>query len=701
MSDKPSFFAELKRRHVWRVAIAYAVTAWLLLQLAAIVLPTFSAPHWVLKVLIGVFVLFFPIAIIVAWAFEVTPEGVRRTEPEGSEAARPAQIHRRVGRTLTIITFVVLSAAVGVLAWQLTAARSDSAAMDTPPAKSIAVLPFENLSTDKANAYFAAGMQDLILTKLADIGDLKVISRTSTMQYGSHPQNLTQIGKELGVATLLEGSVQKSGDQVLVNVQLIDAKTDSHLWAESYTRTLKNVFGVEGEVAEQIAQSLKARLSPAETQRLATALSADPAANDLYLHAEYFTNQGDINYDTAAWKQAIPLYEQAIAKVPDFALARARLSYVQSRLAWFGGSGEDVQHLRAEARTQAERALAQAPELAAAHLAMGYSDYYGRGDYAGALTAFAAALKLRPNDAAALAARGYVLRRQGRFEAASAALKLAIAHDPRNSTLAYDLGETYMLASRYPEAEAAFRHALALDPDNVNAKYQYSVSLLLASGDVARSLAAAQGSAPQLQLWRAKLLTSQRKYPAAFALLAGIPDTPDNFPFAYGSKAQQQADLYRLMGDGARARAMYEKALPLARAQIEAEAGSASNEGIAWSTVAGVELGLGHTAAGLAAIAKSQALMARAHDHYYGPVVMELNASRYAEARRPDLAVPLLAKALATPGIGVDYSPALLWLDPAWDPIRHDPRFQALLKKYAKDRPASVPPAATSTGVAQ
>ncbi|MGH7057859.1 MAG: tetratricopeptide repeat protein, partial [Acetobacteraceae bacterium] len=541
-----SLFAELKRRHVYRVGIAYAVTAWLLLQLANIVLPTFGAPGWVLKALIAIFVIFFPVALLLAWAFEVTPEGVHRTETADSEAARPARSHRRVGRTLNAVTLVVLAAAVGVLAWQLSMKSHPGTAVAASaiPAKSVAVLPFENLSGDKNNAYFVAGMQDLILTKLADIGDLKVISRTSTLQYGSRPKNLTLVGRQLGVATLLEGSVQKAGDQVLINVQLIDAKTDSHIWAQSYQRTLANVFGVEGEVAEQIARALKAKLSPAETKRLATALSNSPAANDLYLRAEYFANRGDINFSTASWKQAIPLYKQALAKAPDFALARARLSYVESELAWFGGGGEDVQHLKAEARSQAKRALALAPELAAAHLAIGYSDYWGQSDYVGALTAFAAALTARPNDADALAARGYVLRRQGHFEAAIAALRQALARDPRNSALAYDLGETYKMASHYSEAEAVFQHALALDPTNVNAKVQYSVAILYASGDVPRALAVAQGDDPQLQSWRVSLLALQRKYKAALAFLDRIPDTPDNFYYLNGSKALQQADLY-------------------------------------------------------------------------------------------------------------------------------------------------------------
>ncbi|MGH8283944.1 MAG: tetratricopeptide repeat protein [Gammaproteobacteria bacterium] len=689
---QPSFLARLKQHHLYRVALGYGTAIAIGIQVVARAFPYFGWTAAVPAVII-ILIASFPVALVLAWLL-VKP----------ADLAQQTVWQKRHWKLGAIVTPVVIAAVVvsGIYAFRFGeqhAARvaaeqaaaqakpAASVAVPTIPAKSIAVLPFDNLNVDKQDAYFVVGMQDLILTKLADIGDLKVIARTSTMQYGSHPENLTLVGKQLGVATLLEGSVQKAGNQVLINVQLIDAKTDAHIWAQSYQRTLDNVFGVEGEVAEQIATALNAKLSPAETQRLATALSNNPAANDLYLRAEYFANQGQINYATAALKQAIPLYRQAIAKVPDFALARARLSYVESALAWFGGGGENVQQLKADARSQAEQALALAPHLAEAHLAIGFSDYWGRGDYTGALTAFAAALKAHPNDADALLGRGYVLRRQGHFDAAIAALQQALALDPRNTDLAFELGATYLIVSRYAEAEATFQHALALDPHNITAKVQYSQAMLYADGDVARALAAAQGDAPPLQQWRVTLLMYQRKYQAALTLLAGIPDTPDNFLSAADSKAQQQADLYRLMGDAARARPLFEKALPLARVQVKALAGSDSIESEVWDTVADAELGLGHTAAGLTAIAQSQALMTRAHDHFYGPGVMLNNASFYAEAGRPDLAVPLLKKALAARGIGWAYSPVLLWLDPAWDPIRHDPRFQALLKKYARDKP--------------
>ncbi|MGH8397395.1 MAG: tetratricopeptide repeat protein [Gammaproteobacteria bacterium] len=695
-NTQSSFFARLKQHHIYRVAVGYGTAIAVGIQVVARAFPYFGWAAAVPAVII-ILIAGFPLAIVLAWLLVKPANLAQQTVWQ--------QRHWKLGAIVipVVIAAVVISGIYAfkfnerhearIVAEQVAQQVAAQAKTVTPvavsaiPAKSIAVLPFDNLNVDKKNAYFVAGMQDLILAKLADIGDLKVISRTSTEHYGSHPENLTIVAQQLGVATLLEGSVQKAGNQVLITVQLIDAKTDAHIWAQSYQRTLENVFGVEGEVAEQIATALNTKLSATETQRLATALSSDPVANDLYLHAEYFANQGNINYATAAWKQAIALYRQAIAKVPDFALARARLSYNESQLAWFGGGGENVQQLRADARTQAEQALALAPELAEAYLALGSSDYWGRGDYAGALTAFTAALKVRPNDADALAATGYVLRRQGRFEAAIVALQQALAHDPRNSALAFELAATTMMVSRYAEAEVEFQHALALDPTNARARLQYSNTILFASGDIARALAAAQGDAPQLQVQRVNLLTYQRKYQEALALLATIPDTPDNFSASAGSKALQQADLYRLVGDAARAKPLFEQALPLARAQVKAQTGSDIVESQVWVNVADAELGLGHTSAGLAAIAKSQALMSKSGDHLYGPGVMTSNANLYAEAGRPDRAVPLIAMALASPGNGLNYSPVLLWLDPAWDPIRKDPRFQALLNKYSSDKP--------------
>lgn len=360
----------------------------------------------------------------------------------------------------------------------------------------------------------------------------------------------------------------------------------------------------------------------------------------------------------------------------------------------------DVPRLIADARSNAERSLKLASNLPAAQLALGYCDYYGRGDYDTALKAFAAALALRPNDGDTLAAQGYVQRRQGRFDAAIASLLKATTLDPRNSSLAADLGVTYMLASRYPEAERSLQRALALDPHNLNAKGNLSAAILYASGDIPRALAVVQGDNSPLKLQRVTLLTYQHQYQEALALLDTIPDTSDNFGpgSGVGPKALAQAELYRRMGDIAQARPLYEKALPQVRAQLPQLQGV--NQALQWNYLATVELGLGNTAQALDTLAKVQTLINNSHDNVYGPIAKEVIATLYAEAQRPDLAIPLLAKALATPGLGAYYSPVLLWLDPAWDPIRHDPAFQALLKKYAKFKPAVIPAAPASVATA-
>ncbi|MBS0381012.1 MAG: tetratricopeptide repeat protein [Proteobacteria bacterium] len=707
MAEPSGFFAELKRRHVWRVAIAYAVTGWLLVQVATQVFPFFEIPNWAVRLVIALIVAGFPIAVIVAWVYELTPEGLRRTAPADSPAARPPHVNRRIARKLNTIIIALLATVVVVLSVRLlivqrhvtavaqvaptsAPATTVAAARQAAPARSIAVLPFQNLSDEKGSEYFVAGMQDLILTKLAEIGDLKVISRASTQQYATRPANLKIVGEQLGVATILEGSVQRRGNQVLINVQLIDSHSDAHLWAQAYHRTLDDVFGVEGEVADKVAESLKATISPHESASLAAAPTRNRAAYDTYLRAEYLAVKGFANYDTASMKAAIPLYRQAIDQDPAFALAYARLSYAESQLGWFGRGDNDEKVLHANARSHAERALELAPELPAAYLAMGYTDYWGRGDYAAALKAFAKALVLRPNDAGALAAQGFVQRRQGDFEAAIASLEQAFALDPRNASLAFETGSAWMMISRYSDADRWLRRALEIDPHNRNAQVYLSNSVLLATGDIERALVAAQGDDPALKLQRVGLLMYQRKYADALALLDSVSDDPDNFSGAtLGSispKALQQAELHRLMGDARLARKLYAQALPAIREQLAQHQGI--NQAFSWQNLATAELRLGHTQQALDATARVQAIVDASHDFAYGPGLLQQNAMLYADANRPDLAVPQLAKALEVRGIGMFYSPVMLWLDPAWDPIRKDPRFQALLGKYAQHKPA-------------
>jgi TolB-like protein/Flp pilus assembly protein TadD len=679
-------WARLKKRKLVQWTLAYLAGAWALLQVVDLAADSYHWPDVVMHVLFATLLLGLGVTWLLAWYHGERGE----QKVSGVELLLLAGVFAIGG--FLIWRFALSPPAETVAATPAAKAPVVAPSPQTIPDKSIAVLPFENLSEDKGNKYFADGMQDLILTKLAGIGELKVISRTSTLQYGSHPSNLKQIGRELGVATLLEGSVQKAGDQVLINVQLIDSQTDAHLWAQAYTRTLDNVFGVEGEVAGKIADALKSKLSPAETKRLATTLSDDPDANDLYLRGDYFANRGQVNYDTAAMKQAITFYRQAIAKAPDFAQARAQLSVVESALGWFGGGGTDTATLYADALTQAEQALKLAPDLADAHLALGLYDYFGKGDYAKALKAISAALALRPNDSLALLSKASVLRRQGKFNEAIRVFQKALALDPRNTILASEMGTTYMMTSQYALAEQAFQRALALDPANVNAKEFFTLAIVYRSGDLSKALTQVQGDNPRLELARVGFMTWARKYDQALTLLQSIPDSPDTFAANGGPKSLQLAQLYGLRGDPAKAHAFYAKALPQARAQYAALAGSpVINQAFALISVAQAELGLGQTEAGLTDTAKVLAVAEHTGDHLYAPNLMTRCAVLYAQAGRADKAVTVLSTVLSTPGIGAFYSPVMLWLDPAWDPIRKTPEFQALLKKYASSKPANVP----------
>ncbi len=691
----------LKQRKLVQWAVAYVAFAFALIQGADVVAQQFGWPEGIRRGITLALVLGFFVVLVLAWYHgERGAQRVTGTElliitlllaVGGGVLSRYARapVVSAAGSSTGVVPasgMAPVSQAVGTTPASMAASP---AANQSTPAKSIAVLPFENLSSDKDNAYFSDGMQDLILTKLADIGQLKVISRTSTMKYASHPEDLKTIAQQLGVATILEGSVQKAGNQVLINVQLIDAHTDSNIWADSYTRTLDNIFGVEGEVAQKIADALKAKLSPVESAQLAALPTTNQAAYDLFLRAEYQAHKGNLNYDTDEFHAAIPLYRQAIQKDPNFALAYAQLSFAESGVVWFGSGEDDVKPLVADSLAQAEKALALQPRLVAGYLALGYNAYWGRQDYPAALKAFAAALKLRPNDADAFAATGYVLRRQGRFDEAIAAMRRALVLDPRDSHVADNLGETCAAVGRTAEAAQFYERAMALDPDSYQARGDYSGLILASSGDVARALKMAQGDAPLLQLERVQLLTYQRKYRDALALLADIPDAADAFNYQSGPKALWQASLHRLMGDDAQARPLYARALSESRARIARLTGNADKLGFVWNHVGAAELGLGKLDDALAAAAKSQALSTQSGDRFFALGVTQLNAALYAQAGRADLALPLLAKALASPGIGTFHSPVTLGFDPAWDPIRHDPRFQALLKKYARYKPAS------------
>src|SRR6266576_3602186 len=482
-SEKRSFFTELKRRNVYKVAVAYAVAAWLLIQAASILFPTFDAPPWLMQIFVVILVIGFPAALVFSWAFEITPEGIVRE----SEVEHGKPITRRAGRKIVAMTVVLAIFAAGLLIFQVLRARStmtprQSEAATAIPEKSIAVLPFENRSEDKANAYFADGIQDEILTRLSNIADLKVISRASTQHYKSAPDNLREIAKQLGVATVVEGCVQKSANAVRINVQLIDARSDSHLWARSYDREIKDVFAVESEVAQEIADSLQAKLSPAEAKTLAATPTKDTVAYDLFLRAEHEERLAENSLSPESYEQAAAWYQQAIARDPNFALAMARLVRNRMDRHWFLEQMTDAE--LAQVHSMAEHAIALAPTLAEAHVALGNYFYHGYRQYEQALTEFERALQLQPNAATAVEYSGYVHRRQGQWARCLDEFKRALEEDPRNALLAGNVAATYVTLRMWKETERAAQHTLELDPRSAEGMRALLDSFVRGSGDV-------------------------------------------------------------------------------------------------------------------------------------------------------------------------------------------------------------------------
>src|SRR5437762_7719563 len=453
----PNFFAELKRRNVYKVAVAYAVVGWLVIQISSTVLPTFHAPEWLVQTLVVLVALGFPIALVLAWAFEATPEGIKRTEVAD---ARPATSGHKKHAWIYI---VVISAAISVTLFFLgryTAGNKKAvAAPNELPQKSIAVLPFDNLSRDPDNAFFAEGVQDEILTRLAKVADLKVIARTSTQRFKSAPENLPDIAKQLGALNILECSVQKVNDQVRVNVQLINALTNAHLWADIYDRKLTDIFAVESDIAKTIADTLQAKLTGSEKTAISKTPTTNPEAYELYLKGRFFWDKRT----GADLQTAIQYFNQAIAKDPTYALAYAGLADAYALLTAYGASS--IADSFPQAKAAARKALELDSSLAEAHTSLGQVLLFYDLDFQAAANEFQRAIALNPNYATAHHWYGNgpptVV---GNFDTAIAELKRAQQLDPLSLIINADLGVTFFLARRYDEAITQLRKTIEMEP---------------------------------------------------------------------------------------------------------------------------------------------------------------------------------------------------------------------------------------------
>ena len=454
-----SFFSELKRRNVYKVAAAYAVVGWLLVQVATQVFPFFEIPSWGIRLIVLIIAIGFPIALILAWAFELTPEGIRRAETvTGATAAKSA--HR--AWIYVVMVAGILSIGVFFLG-RYTALRTssspESAKAAAPSSKSLAVLPFANLSHDPDNAYFAAGIQDEIITRLAKIGELKVVSCLSTQRFKSSPDDLPAIAKELGVANVLQGSVQRSPDAVRVNVQLVGAETDTHLWADTFDRKLTDVFQIESDIAKTIAEKLQAKLTGSEERAISMQPTADVEAHQLYLKGRYLWNRRTAEN----LEKALNYFQQAADKDPNYALAYSGIADTCALFSVYG-AGAPQEYLP-RAKAAAEKAVELDDSLAEAHASLGlvYHSYFRSAESA---REFDRSIQLDPNYATAHHWYGRLtLVMQGKLDHALVEVKRAYELDPVSPIIHTDVGAVYLMARRYDEAIEQLRGTVQMDPE--------------------------------------------------------------------------------------------------------------------------------------------------------------------------------------------------------------------------------------------
>src|SRR6266853_1517290 len=446
------FFEEVKRRKVYRVAVAYVIAAGGIIQLASAAFPAWELPNWSLRLVIVLLLIGFPIALILAWAFDVTSQGIKTTP---APAAPGSHLRRNV--IMLVATGIIISAAAGFFLLPRAAARKID--------KSIAVLPFENLSDDKENAYFADGIQDDVLTNLSKIGDLKVISRTSVKSYRGKTSNVREIGKALGVATILEGSVRRIGNRVRVNVQLINAENDEHIWAEDYDRDLTDVFAIQTDLAQKIARELQAKLSPTEKAQIERKPTENSEAYFAFLQAHDLSTRPDKL--RATMERAEQLYEQATGLDPDFARAFAGLAWVHD---WMYHTADPTPARKEKARAAADTAIRLQPDLPEAHLALGFYYYYCERNYEKALDEFAIAKRSLPNSAEVYMAIGAIERRQGKWKESTANMERAASVSPKDAWILQNLADNYYATKNFEAADKILDRAIKAAPKSFGAR---------------------------------------------------------------------------------------------------------------------------------------------------------------------------------------------------------------------------------------
>ena len=674
-----TFFEELKRRKVYRVAVAYVIAAGGIIQLASAVFPAWDLPSWALRLIVVLLLVGFPLALILAWAFDVTPQGIQTTPTLPLDPGpEPSPRHRRRNISLLVGSGVLVSAIAGFFLLP----RADATRLE----KSIAVLPFENFSGAPENAYFADGIQDDILTNLSKIGDLKVISRTSVMGYRSKEKNIRQIGKELGVSAILEGSVRREGDRVRVNVQLINAENDQHIWANDYDRKLTDVFAIQTDLARNIARELRAQLSPIEEAEM----TRKPTENDEAYFA--FMKAHDLQAsleDRVKLNEALQLYERAIQLDPKFVLAIANLSILHS---WIYHQYEPIEAERDLAKKYADRALELAPDSPEAHLARGYSLYYGAHDFEGALDQFAIAQRGLPNDAYVYLVIGAIQRRQGKWEESTANLEKAVSLNPKDTWPLQNLYFNYQMQRNFAAANRVVDRALLIDPQSFSFWGLKSTLAFAERGDLTvaekglarldKEIASGRMKKPdsetkaEIALGKAGFFMLQTKYQEAIEVLReSSPEILATKPSGVIDALLLEGAAHEKLGQTSEAQAAYVKAREAAEAAVRHAPDKPSRH-------ADLALALAHLGEKESAIAEGKRateMLPVSIDAFEGPMMVEKLAEVYALTGEHAQAIALLDELLSRPG---DLTVPLLRQDLAWESLRDDPAFRKMLEKH-------------------
>ncbi len=668
--DPKIFFGELKRRNVYKVAVAYIVAGWALSQGIAQVFPVFDVPIWVIRLLVLLIIVGLPVALVLAWTFEITPTGLKRTEAADAAGQQ--------SKSRAWIYVALIGAAISVALFFLgryTAPIQRGAAGVAE--KSIAILPFENLSEEKGNAYFAEGVQDEILTRLAKIADLKVISRTSTQRFKSSPDNLREVAKQLGVANILEGSVQKAADQVRVNVQLVNALTDAHLWAETYDRKLTDIFGVESEVAKAIAEALQAKLTGGEQRALAVKPTNNAEAYDAYLRGLALETRMTTSPDDS--EKAVGFYERAVQLDPGFALAWARLSRANAHV-YFGGLDSTTAR-----RDATERALNTAqklqPNSPETLLAQAYYQYWVRRDYELAKGTFGRVRELLPSSSDVPAALALIARRQGRWDESVAYWEQTLVLDPRNTEWLASAAETYAMLRQFPAALKTYDRVLDIVPNDPGT-VAFEAKIYQAEGNLEQAgklLIGVNAQTPSFIAFLTKVdqLFLERQFDDAIRLIHNrlteyrdLSDIERLYNLFFLVLAQENAG--DIVGARATAQQMLRPLEPLSHKDPDN-----LNVALALSVIHAV---LGQKDAAIKEAERAITLLPRGKDAVDGPKNEENLAFVEVLVGDKDGAIPRLQHLLQIPYNNC-LTPALLRLNPQWDPLRGDPRFQKLCEE--------------------